>query len=148
MKVIRIHTDGACPDVQKKENRVAGWAWIDDESGTRSSGAKADETHIWGEIYAVYAYLKFIKECNFKDVELHITTDSKYVIDGFNKLRSGDILRTHYAVWKRIRLIAQELSISFVTHKVKGHSGDELNDIVDKMAVAAVKKFREELRNK
>jgi len=130
---ITLYTDGAC-DIHA-ENQPGGWAAIlravgDDGEVKREkviSGGAEHTTNNQMELTAVIEGLRLLTQATW----LTIVTDSRYVIDIAtsknkavkNKTLWNDyfhVAKVHYMEWKY----------------VAGHSGNELNERCDKLAVA------------
>ena len=144
-KKIVIYTDGACSGNPGK----GGWAailicdYVDKNGITKQaikeiSGSEKDTTNNRMEITAVIEALKLLKIES--DVEIY--TDSKYVMEGATKWMSNWIKNnwktSNKKPVKNIDLLEQ-LSELLQKHNikwqwVKGHSTNELNNRVDKLA--------------
>lgn len=106
-------------------------------------------TNNYCELYAIYLALAYW-EANYPNEEIKIYSDSSYCINMLRK--EGWIYNWERNDWTRgeehkpienlpiIKLIWELLNddVSFI--KVKGHSGNLYNEIVDKMAVEAKEK--------
>ena len=74
-------------------------------------------------------------------VEVHVYSDSKYVVDAvmkrwvFNWEKKGYKDKKNPDLWQRFLRIYRKHRVTF--HWVKGHAGNPLNERVDAMAVAA-----------
>lgn len=90
------------------------------------------------ELLAVIDALKLLKRIN---MEVHIYTDSKYVLDSVEKGWLKNWVRTNFKgkknvdLWKSFLEVAQHQRIKF--HWVKGHNGDALNERCDYLATYA-----------
>ncbi len=142
MKEVTIYTDGACSG----NPGPGGWGalLIYGKKERELSGHAADTTNNRMEMMAVLKALQSLKEpCKVK-----IVTDSKYVLQGMTEWVEGWQRRG----WKNAEKkpvknvdLWLELIQAVRPHKiewqwVKGHSGDEHNERVDKLAVAAIKR--------
>ena len=137
---IKIYTDGACSG----NPGPGGWGAImvygDHEK--ELSGGEKDTTNNRMEMMAVIEGLSALKKQS--DVQLY--TDSKYVQNGVNEWLAGWKKRgwvsaskkpvKNQDLWERIDSLIHEHSVTFIW--VKGHAGHEMNERVDKLAVAAV----------
>ncbi len=130
---ITIYTDGAC-DIHA-ENRPGGWAAIlraTDENGkllkeSVISGGEEQTTNNRMELRAVIEGLRTLSE----PAKATLLTDSRYVLD----IASGKKKPTrNKALWQEFRAEAHKHAISW--SYVAGHSGDELNERCDRLAVA------------
>lgn len=130
---ITLYTDGAC-DIHA-ENQPGGWAAIlqaTDEHGellkeTVLSGGAESTTNNRMELTAVNEGLKALK----RPAAVTIYTDSRYVMDiaaGKKKVTRNKPL------WEAYFSSAEGHDIAW--RYVAGHSGDELNERCDRLAVA------------
>ncbi|MCY3780624.1 MAG: hypothetical protein OXG78_09975 [Chloroflexi bacterium] len=141
---ITIYTDGAC-DIHA-ENQPGGWAAIlraVDENGelvkeTVLSGGAESTTNNQMELTAVIEGLKALK----RPSAVAIVTDSRYVID----VASGTKKPVkNKGLWKGFERIAEKHQIDW--KYVAGHSGNELNERCDRLAVAERGKFARAVSN-
>lgn len=135
---LEVWTDGACSG----NPGPGGWAWAtqDDRQG---SGGAAATTNQRMEVQAALEAVKAL------DGPLVVVSDSTYVVncfrDGWWKgwLARGWVNTAKKPVANRdlweplITIVRDRGDISF--RWVKGHSGDPMNDLVDRLAVAAGK---------
>ena len=139
---LKIYTDGACSGNPGK----GGWAAIildNSANQSRISGSEKNTTNNRMELMAPIMALKKIKE----ESEITIFTDSKYVKDGI----TGWIKKWKLNNWKnsnkkpvKNKDLWIKLDNSCQKHKVKwkwvkAHAGNELNNLVDEMAVSETK---------
>ncbi len=130
---ITIYTDGAC-DIHA-ENQPGGWAAIlqaVDENGelvkeTALSGGAESTTNNQMELRAVIEGLKALKPTT----SVTVVTDSRYVIDIARGAKKATVNKS---LWKEFFAIAKQHLIAW--RYVAGHSGDELNERCDRLAVA------------
>ncbi len=135
----RVWTDGACSG----NPGPGGWAWAT-RDGRQGSGGAARTTNQRMEIQAAYEAVKTLT-----DSPLVVVSDSTYVVncfrDGWWKgwLARGWVNSAKKPVANRdlwepfVELVRDRGDVTF--RWVKGHSGDEMNDRVDALAVAAGK---------
>ena len=137
---IKIYTDGACSG----NPGPGGWGailhWNDHEK--ELSGGEDETTNNRMEMMAV---IKGLEALN-KPSTVTLYTDSKYVKDGAEQWLEGWKARgwksaskkavKNQDLWERIDSLLQEHSVTFIW--VKGHSGHEMNERVDKLAVSAI----------
>lgn len=131
-----VYTDGAC----KGNPGPGGWAWASDLHHY-SAGGEPFTTNQRMEITAAFEAVKA------HDGELEIRSDSTYVVNCFRDRwylgwrRRGWLNAAKKPVANRdlwepfIDLVLTRNNIAFSW--VKGHSGDPMNDLVDRLAVAA-----------
>ena len=137
---VTVYTDGACSG----NPGPGGWAAIIIDGGEREiAGAEPHTTNQRMELTAAIEGLAAIPDRR----RVHVYTDSAYVMNCFEQrwydkwerngwLGAGKKPVTNRDLWER--LIAQTRRHEVVWHKVKGHSGDVLNDRVDALARGAI----------
>ncbi len=145
-QVIAAATDGACSG----NPGPGGWgALIRFEDGCieEFGGFEAQTTNNRMELQAALSTLKKLKNLK-RHPNLSIRTDSKYLIDGFEKWIKGwkkkgwktsagkQVLNQD--LWKQLDNARLE---NVRLEYVKGHSGDNDNDRVDEIAVSFSKKI-------
>jgi ribonuclease HI len=135
--MITVYTDGACSG----NPGPGGWAWAVAPAGVPfGSGGEARSTNQRMEVMAVLDALRSL------DGDLTVVSDSTYVVNCFRDgwwrkwIRNGwrnaqkqPVANTD--LWKPLIELVQERQPQF--RWVKGHSGDPMNDLVDRLAVAA-----------
>ncbi len=129
---ITIYTDGAC-DIHA-ENRPGGWAAIlraVDENGkllkeTVISGGAENTTNNQMELTAVIEGLNLLK----RNSAVTVITDSRYVIN--IATRKNKVVKNK-SLWREYRRAADGHYIEW--EFVAGHSGNELNERCDRLAV-------------
>ena len=132
-----VYTDGACSG----NPGPGGWAWVV-EDGRFGSGAESHTTNQRMEIQAVLEALKVLTG------EVRVVSDSTYVVKCFNdRWYEGWLNRgwknsqkkpvANQDLWEPLidLYLARKDELSF--DWVKGHSGDEMNDKADELAVLA-----------
>lgn len=142
MKHVTIYTDGACSG----NPGVGGWGAIIIYKNTEKeiSGGEEYATNNQMELMAPIAALELLKESCCVD----LYTDSKYVKDGITKWINNWIQNNwktsdkkpvkNQNLWERLLQASQNHQITW--NWVEGHSGDELNERVDKLARSQCKK--------
>jgi ribonuclease HI len=138
---VTVYTDGACSG----NPGPGGWAAIILEDGAErvASGAEARTTNQRMELTAAIEGLAAIPDRR----RVHVYTDSAYVMNCFEQrwwqrwesngwLGAGKKPVTNRDLWER--LLAQTRRHDVVWHKVRGHSGDLMNDRVDALARGAI----------
>lgn len=136
-----LYTDGACSG----NPGPGGWAAIIIDGGEERaiSGAEPGTTNQRMELTGAIEGLAAIPGRR----RVHLHTDSAYVLNCFRDRwwerweRSGWVSAARQPVVNRDlweRLLAKTRRHDVVWHKVRGHSGDPLNDRVDALARAAI----------
>jgi ribonuclease HI len=138
---ITVYTDGACSG----NPGPGGWAAIIADDGVERivSGADPRTTNQRMELMAAIEGLAAIPGRR----RVHVYTDSAYVMNCFEQrwwdrwekngwLGAGKKPVTNRDLWER--LIAETRRHEVVWHKVRGHSGDVMNDRVDALARGAI----------
>ena len=144
-KEIAIYTDGACSGNPGK----GGWAAILTYRGTEKelSGGERETTNNRMELTAVIMALEALKE----PCSVTLYSDSKYVVDalekgwleswvrrGWKKADKSPVLNRD--LWERYLTASKKHTIRFVW--VRGHDGHAYNERCDRLAVAAIERFR------
>lgn len=131
----RVWTDGAC----QGNPGPGGWAWAA-HGGPFASGAAPQTTNQRMELTAALEAITAL------DGDLEIVSDSTYVVNCFkNRWWQGWERRNwrnakgepvaNQDLWRPLVEAALRRSVAFSW--VKGHSGDPMNDLVDRLAVQA-----------
>ncbi|WP_098956616.1 ribonuclease H [Pseudonocardia sp. N23] len=131
---LEVWTDGACSG----NPGPGGWAWAT-RDGRRDSGGENPSTNQRMEIRAALEAVRAL------DGPLVVVSDSTYVVNCFRDqwwkgwIARGWVTSARKPVISRdlweplITLVNERGDVSF--RWVKGHSGDEMNDLVDALAV-------------
>lgn len=135
-----VFTDGACSG----NPGPGGWAWAVAPGGSPcGSGGEVRTTNQRMEVRAVLEALRALPAAH----PIIITSDSTYVVNCFkDRWWEGWIKRgwknaakqpvANRDLWEPlIELVRHRGNVSF--RWVKGHSGNAMNDLVDRLAVAA-----------
>ncbi len=139
---VEIYTDGACSG----NPGPGGWGAVllYKEHIKKISGHENETTNNRMEIRAVIEALKALK----KPAQVVVYTDSKYVQSGINEwIHSWKMKGWKGANKKPIKNVDlwKELDEEAAKHQiewlwVKGHSGNQYNEIADQLATAAIKR--------
>lgn len=148
----RIYTDGSWD----KEKDVGGWAFVvvDNKGLKLKKGSKKGTTNNQMELIAVLNALEYAVRKQLREVE--ILTDSMYVLNGIEKYvetweannwmgLSGEKIK-YKSQWKRILFTLDKIkknNFSVKFSKIKGHSGNSLNELADILAREAIKAYKE-----
>lgn len=144
-KPVVAYSDGSC----RTNPGRGGWAWIAAD-GRYGSGPAKGTTNQRMEIKAAY---EAVKSLHGSSPAIEVVTDSKYVVDCFEKKwwvnwqRNGWLNAKKESVANRdlwepfINLVNEHGNVSF--RWVKGHSGNRMNDEVDALAKYAASAQRE-----
>lgn len=149
--MILVYCDGACSG-NGKENAVGGWAYtiiIEDDVIT-GMGSEVNTTNNRMELMAAINALRWVRQYN-ADSEIILRTDSAYIHNcytqkwwinwrknGWRNAKKEPVANKD--LWEELILFFQDNKITF--EKVKGHSGDKYNEIVDRLAVNAIKTYK------
>lgn len=146
-KLVTIYTDGACSG----NPGPGGWGavLICGEHRKELSGSVADATNNRMELTAAIEALSALKRPS--RVQLH--SDSSYLVNAFAQRWVDGWQRNGWKnsrgepvenkdLWIRLLYLCAANDVEFV--KVRGHANDELNNLCDRLAVAAYRKLMEE----
>lgn len=153
---VRIYTDGACSE----NPGPGGWAsiWVSDDDIKVKSGCNVNTTNNQMELMAVIVSLRRIRshygtllamvpEVQINE-EYEIYSDSAYVVNSINnnwiykwrlngwKTSKGDDVKNRQ-LWEEcmnLLSILKSHGVKLTFIKVKGHSGDTLNEYADEVA--------------
>lgn len=142
--IVIIHTDGGCSG----NPGPGGWGAVLQYNGhvKQLKGGQAQTTNNRMELTAAIEALNSLKRaCT---VELH--TDSKYVKDGLTGWIHGwkkNGWKTaakkpvkNVELWQALDEAVQRHKINW--HWVKGHAGDEMNELADQLATEGMAPFK------
>jgi ribonuclease HI len=132
-----VFTDGSCLGNPGR----GGWAWAI-EDGPFASGAEQATTNQRMEVRAVLEALRALEG------PLVVASDSAYVVNCFkqhwyvgwqrrNWRNSQGAPVANQDLWEPLIAMALDPSRLVQFRKVLGHSGDPMNDLVDRLAVEA-----------
>ena len=145
MKTVTLYTDGACSG----NPGPGGWGAIlmFGPHKKELSGGERSTTNNRMELTAVIRGLEALHE----PCEVHLWSDSKYVIDGLEKgwakswkargwVKSDKKPALNPDLWDRLLQLSDKHHIHY--HWVKGHALNPYNNRCDELAVSEWKKFR------
>lgn len=155
MKKLIIYADGACKNNQSsnKEKVIGGWGFLilytnkeGKEIKLERFNGKINTTNNEMELTAIIESLKVLKQ----SCEIDLYTDSKYAVQGMNEWIKNWIKNNwkgsnkqvikNVELWKELDELSKIHKINF--HWVKGHSTNEYNNRVDKLANLGCDKIR------
>jgi ribonuclease HI len=139
--VITVYTDGACSG----NPGPGGWAWAVAPDGEPcASGGEPSTTNQRMELLAALEALRTLAPSG---EPIRVVSDSLYVVkcfldkwwvrwerNGWRNTKKQPVANDD--LWKP--LVEFERAGNVEWQWVKGHSGDRLNDLVDRLAVAAI----------
>lgn len=141
MDKIIIYTDGGC----RGNPGVGGWGvWLRyGDHDKKLKGGEKDTTNNRMELTAAIKALEAIKS---KDIDINLYTDSKYVMNGIKDWIKGWKAKgwktaakkpvKNVDLWQRLDTLNATHTVHW--HWVKGHSGDEGNEMADALANQAM----------
>ncbi|CAC9582981.1 Ribonuclease HI (EC 3.1.26.4) [uncultured Gammaproteobacteria bacterium] len=141
MEKIVIYTDGGC----RGNPGIGGWGvWLRyGDHDKKLKGSEKDTTNNRMELMAAIKALEAIKS---KDIDINLFTDSKYVMNGINDWIKGWKAKgwktaakkpvKNVDLWQRLDTLNASHTVHW--HWVKGHSGDEGNEMADELANQAM----------
>lgn len=136
MPKVTIYTDGGASGNPGPGGY--GIVLLSGEHRKEMSGGFRLTTNNRMELLAVIIALETLK---FDGTDVTIYSDSKYVVDAITKgwvfgwEKKGFAKKKNPDLWKRFLKIYTKHKVEFVW--VKGHAGNELNEVADRLAVSA-----------
>ena len=138
---VHIYTDGACSGNPGNGGYGIVMEWVGRPYKKEFSEGFRKTTNNRMELLAVIVALEQLKK---EDLEILITSDSKYVIDSvvkgwvFGWVKKGFKDKKNPDLWKRFLKVYKKHKVKF--EWVKGHSNHPQNERCDQLAVTASKK--------
>ena len=140
--MIEVYTDGAC----KGNPGPGGWAWVVPD-GPWANGAEAESTNQRMELMAVLDALRNLSGT------VEVVSDSTYVVNCFRDgWWKGWLSRgwknskkepvANRDLWEPLIDLYRDREDELSFRWVKGHAGDEWNDVADRLAVEAAETQR------
>lgn len=141
-----VYTDGACSNNQGHGRQLGGWAAVFTD-GRKFSGSDSLATNNTMEMTAVIEALKNTPEGS----NVKIYSDSAYIINCFLQNWIGNWEKNGWKtsqkkpvenkeLWQEMKSLANKRRVEWI--KVKGHSGNPLNEEADRLAVQAIIDFK------
>ena len=136
MKTVNIYTDGAC----RGNPGIGGWGVLIEYEDFNKElfGGEKHTTNNRMELMAAIQGLKALNE----NCIVHLTTDSKYVMDGINSWimnwkknnwkNSQKQSVKNKDLWIQLDKLNEQHDVNW--HWVKGHSGHPQNELADQLA--------------
>ena len=143
MSGIVIHTDGSCHG-NPGPGGYSAIIQIPRHGDIRVQGHDPSTTNNRMEMKAVIEGLAHLGQlANIDGVDIEVRTDSEYVCNGFNKgwiakwqqngwRTSGKKAVANQELWEELLRLTQDPNVAF-TH-VRGHAGDPMNELCDRIA--------------
>ena len=128
----------------------AGWAWYVDD-GRWASGGWPRATNNRGELMALLALLRASEAAGLAGEALAVLADSQYVINavtkwapgwkrrGWRKADGKPVLNADMMMALDAAMRGRQVKFTWV----KGHAGNELNEMVDELARSAATAFQD-----
>lgn len=150
--MVSIYTDGAC----SSNPGPGGWAVVfmnEDDGISQISGFSKNTTNNKMELKAAIEAYKYALTSKVNDprdkTEYEIVSDSAYVVNTvangwlrnwkLNGWKNGKGEKVkNIGLWKEMQFLveaAKAMNVCVSFRKVKGHSGDTMNEIADRVAV-------------
>lgn len=156
MKTISIYTDGSAVNRIPLPERVGGFGALILSEGNdlTLSGALLGITSQQAEMMAVIVSLNYLRENGYKDFRVEVFSDSAYIVNCFrdkwyeNWEITGWFNIKNEEYWKVLLMLVFECQLNLRFNWIKGHSGIDQNERVDKIARNARNKLEECLRRK
>jgi len=131
--MIHLYTDGSCDNVFTKKG---GWGYviINGKRQFLNSGKEKKTTNNRMEMTAVIKGLQDVYSRGFKDTQVAVHSDSALIVNSMTKNWER---RTNRDLWHEIELLHIQFynkGIRLLWKKVKAHSGDEFNELADRLA--------------
>ncbi|MFN3255061.1 MAG: ribonuclease H [Ilumatobacter sp.] len=141
MERIEVYTDGACSG----NPGPGGWGWaVAPEGAPFGSGGERNTTNQRMEVYAV---LDAIRTLGTDGSALTVVSDSTYVVNcfrdrwwvkwqanGWKNSKKQPVANVD--LWEPLIEVVRASDVEF--RWIKGHSGHPMNDLADRLAVAAI----------
>lgn len=153
MSKLKIYADGGCRGNQN-ENNLGAYAFVilnNDKILYKEAEAYKDTTNNRMELLGVIKAIKHVNEL-YPDSSfvLEISSDSSYVCDAFNKGWLDNWVRNNWLnakkqpvknkeLWTELLLCSKQHSLNFKW--VKGHAGNEYNEMCDDMLNIAMNEY-------
>ena len=137
---VNVYTDGACSGNPGKGGYGIIMEWVGQPYSKEFSQGFRKTTNNRMELLAVIIALEQLKK---EGLEVHVYSDSKYVVDAVEKgwlfgwQRKGFKDRKNPDLWRRFLKVYKKHKVFF--HWIKGHNEHPQNERCDELAVKASK---------
>lgn len=156
MDNINIYCDGACLSNGAENGGIGGWAFLafdadDFKEFIRLTGNESNTTNNRMELTAIARALQWTTQLNVTDTVFTIFSDSAYVMNCFLQKWYVNWQNNNWQTSKCMPVLNQDLweeIIPFFENprysfkKVKGHSDNPFNNIVDILASGAARNLK------
>ena len=144
--MIKVYTDGGL----SKRNHVGGWAAVivypdGERKGIKGSYRGEDVTNNKMELQAIIEGLKFVA-FHHPGEQIEVISDSEYIVKGINDWSENWIRKGWKCTTGRVKNIPQWVEVLGLVKLteakvswVRGHDGDENNEMADRLCVQAYK---------
>jgi ribonuclease HI len=141
MNKIVIYTDGGC----RGNPGIGGWGvWL--RYGNNDKKLNGNEKNTTNNRMELTAAIKALEAIKSKNIDIDLYTDSKYVMNGINEWIKGWKAKgwktsakkpvKNVDLWQQLDTLNATHTVHW--HWVKGHSGNEGNEMADKLANQAM----------
>jgi ribonuclease HI len=141
MNKIVIYTDGGC----RGNPGIGGWGvWL--RYGNNDKKLNGNEKNTTNNRMELTAAIKALEAIKSKNIDIDLYTDSKYVMNGINEWIKGWKAKgwktsakkpvKNVDLWQQLDALNATHTVHW--HWVKGHSGNEGNEMADKLANQAM----------
>jgi len=152
---VRIFTDGSA---RPHTTKVGGWGFLcvlecgDCDLEFWGSGGAKNITNNRMELMAIIKALEFVWKSSLLGSDITIYSDSQYAIKGCNewlanwkKTNYNDGAVKNCDLWERLYRLKKRVGAEFKW--LRGHAGHEMNERVDKIAVAAADRISKKVKS-
>lgn len=139
----RVYTDGACSNNQAGGMQPGAWAAVFADGRCFADGGQGTN-----QIFELKGAIEALRRTP-KGSRVTVCSDSAYVVNaflqnwfagwdrrGWTNVKGEPV--ANQPLWRELRALAGERKVTW--EKVKGHADDELNNLADRLAVAAIPK--------
>lgn len=136
--MIEIYTDGSSkPYNGQWVGAIAVHIYKDGELIHSDEHIIETATNNMSELFAVINGMLYCHQNHLSDI--HIYTDSQYVLFGFERIKNQKPHNSNKEIWKIAEDLSKLVNVEF--HKVKAHADNQQNNNVDKQAYNALQQY-------